>query len=159
LDEKRVIPLCMESSTREILRQMSRENVELVRKLTEAWQRREQEGTLDFVDPDVEWDATGLGEAIPDIAGVYQGHDGVRAYWRRWLSAWRDIQFEIQDVLDAGDEVVMLVCNQHQWGRHSGIEVEFPPYAGVFTIQSGKITRVRWYPDQGSALEAVGLAR
>jgi ketosteroid isomerase-like protein len=137
---------------------MSQQNVELVRSLTEAWQRREQEGTLDFVDPDVEWDATRLSETIPDVAGVYRGHDGVRTYWRRWLSAWRDIQFEIQDVLDAGDEVVMLVRNQHQWGRHSGIEIEFPPYAGVFTIQAGKITRVRWYPDQGSALEAVGLA-
>jgi ketosteroid isomerase-like protein len=136
---------------------MSKENVELIRTLTEAWQRRDQEGTLDFVDPDVEWDATRL--TIPDVAGVYQGHDGVRTYWRRWLSAWRDIQFEIQDVRDAGDEVVLLVCNHHQWGRHSGIESELPPYAGIFTIRTGKIARVRWYPDHGSALEAVGLAR
>ena len=103
---------------------MSKENVELVRTLTEAWQRRDQEETLDFVDPDVEWDATRLSETIPDVAGVYQGHDGVRTYWRR-----------------------------------SGIEIELPPYAGVFTIRTGKIARVRWYPDQGSALEAVGLAR
>jgi ketosteroid isomerase-like protein len=137
---------------------MSKENVELVRTLTEAWQRRDQERTLDFVDPDVEWDATGIAEKIPDLAEVYYGHDGVRTYWRRWLSAWRDLQFEIQDVLDAGDEVVMLVCNQRQWGRHSGIELEFPPYGAVFTIRSGKITRVRWFSDQKSALEAAGLS-
>jgi ketosteroid isomerase-like protein len=137
---------------------MSKENVELVRTLTEAWQRRDQERTLEFVDPDVEWDATGVAEVIPDIAGVYHGHDGVRTYWRRWLSAWRDLQFEIQDALDADDEVVLLVCNQRQWGRHSGIEVEFPPYGAVFTVGSGKITRVRWFPDQKSALEAAGLS-
>ena len=38
-------------------------------------------------------------------------------YWRNWLSAWSDLQFEIQDVVDAGDDVVLLIRNQRQWGR------------------------------------------
>ncbi len=130
----------------------------MVRMLTEAWQRRDQERTFEFVDPDVEWDTTGVGELVPDIAGVYRGHDGIRTFWRRWLSAWKDIQFDIQDVLDAGDAVVLLVRNQRQWGRHSGIELAFPAYAYVFTIRAGKITRAYWYADQGSALQAAGLS-
>jgi ketosteroid isomerase-like protein len=137
---------------------MSRENVELIRSVTEAWQRGEQEQTLEFVAEDVVWDATGVREAIPDIAGVYHGHDGIRAYWRRWLSAWRDLRFEIQDVLDAGDEVVLLIRNQRQWGRHTGIELEIPPYASVYTIRDGLITRVRWYMNQQDALDAAGLS-
>jgi ketosteroid isomerase-like protein len=136
---------------------MSQENVDLVRTLTEAWQRREQERTLDYVDPDVEWDSTRVAEVIPDMAGIFRGYDGVRAYWRRWLSAWRDLEFEIQDVLDAGDEVVLLIRGQRQWGRHTGIEFEMPPYGAIYTVRGGKIVRVRWYPDQESALEAAGL--
>jgi hypothetical protein len=38
---------------------------------------------LQLVDPDVEWDASQLTEMVPDLAGVYRGHDGVPTYWRR----------------------------------------------------------------------------
>jgi ketosteroid isomerase-like protein len=151
----------MESANgeRDTWRAMSEENVELVRALTEAWQRRDQESTFDHVDPEVEWDATRIADVIPDVAGIYRGHDGVRAYWRRWLSAWGDLQFDIEAVRDAGDDVVLLVQNHRQWGRHSGIKFELPPYGGVFTIRGGKIVRVRWFPDQQSALDAAGLSR
>jgi ketosteroid isomerase-like protein len=94
----------------------------------------------------------------PDLAGVYHGHEAVRAYWRRWLSAWSDLHFEIQDVVDAGDDVVLLIHNQRQWGKQSGIVTETPPYAMVFTFRGGKIVRCRMYPDQESALRAAGLS-
>jgi ketosteroid isomerase-like protein len=79
---------------------MSEENVELVRSLLEMFQRREHERVFDVYDPAIEWDASRLEEAIPDAAGVYRGHDGVRAYRRRWLQAWANLEFEVQDVLD-----------------------------------------------------------
>jgi ketosteroid isomerase-like protein len=81
----------------------------------------------------------------------------LRTYWRNWLSAWSDLQFEIQDVVDAGDDVVLLIRNQRQWGRHSGIATKAPPYGMVFTMRGGKVVRWRVYPDQESALEAAGL--
>jgi ketosteroid isomerase-like protein len=74
------------------------------------------------------------------------------------LSAWRDLEFEVQDVLDAGDEVVALIRNQRQWGRHSGIQTEMPPYGLVFTIRNGKMVRRRSFSDHGSALKVVGLS-
>ena len=95
--------------------------------------------------------------AVDDLSGFYRGHEGVRAYWRRWLQAWKDIQFEVDDVLDAGDEVVALIRDQRQWGRESGIATVMPPYGLVFTIRDGKVVRWRSYPSQESALEAVGL--
>jgi ketosteroid isomerase-like protein len=137
---------------------MSQENVELVRDLLEAFQRRDHERAFDFYDPDIEWDASRIEESIPDLGGIYRGHDGVRTYWRRWLSAWSDLEFEIQDVRDGErDEVVALIRNQRQWGRHSGIATELPPYGIVFTIRGGKVVRWRSYSDQQSALEAAGL--
>jgi ketosteroid isomerase-like protein len=111
---------------------------------------------LQLADPDIEWDATRLTEMIPDLAGVYRGHDGVRTYWRRWFEAWRDLEFDF-DLRYAGDDVVALIRNQRQWGRHTGICTELPPYAQVFTIRNGKLVRWRTFPDQEQALKAVGL--
>lgn len=137
---------------------MSEENVALVRGLLDAFARGEHESAFGLYDSEIEWDASGTSEATPDLAGVYRGHDGVRTYWRRWLSAWKDLQFEVDDVRGAGDEVVALISNQHMKGRHSGIEVEMPPFGLVFTIHDGKVTRWRSFSDQRSALEAAGFS-
>jgi ketosteroid isomerase-like protein len=136
---------------------MSRENVAIVRELFELFAKRDHERAFAYYDPEIEWDATGMEEVLPDLANVYRGHDGVRTYWRGWLSAWSDLDFELEDVLDAGDEVVAMVSHQRVWGRHSGIEIEMPPYALVFTLRDGKVIRWRSFADQESALEAVGL--
>jgi ketosteroid isomerase-like protein len=142
---------------------VSEEDVQIVRATLEAYQNPDMmamlaNGELDLqlVDPDVEWDASLLTEMVPDLAGVYRGHDGVRAYWRRWFEAWSDLEFEFE-LRDAGDDVVALLRNQRQWGRHTGICTELPPYAQVFTLRDGKLVRWRTFPDQESALRAVGL--
>jgi ketosteroid isomerase-like protein len=145
---------------------VSQEDVETIRAATEALENHEAlvllahgDVELELLDPEIEWDTTGTARVIPsDTAGVYWGHEGCRSCWRQWLESWRDLQFEIQDVLDAGDEVVVLIRNQRQWGRHSGILTELPSYAMVFTFRDGKIVRFRNFPDHESALKAVRLA-
>lgn len=132
---------------------MSKENVELVRGLSDAFQRRDHEAVFELYHPEIEWDATRLGEVTPDAADVYRGHDGVRTYWRRWLSAWKDLQYTVEDVREVGDNVVLFIRNQRQWGRHTGIETLVPEPAMVFTISDGKVIRCRLCPDHASALE------
>ena len=132
---------------------MSQENVEIVRELLEAFGRRDHERAFELYDADIVWEH----HHDTDLGGVYHGHEGVRTYWREWLSAWSDLRFEVQEVREAGDEVVALIHNQRQWGRHSGIEVAWPPYGLVFTMRDGKVVRWRFYPEQRMALEAVGL--
>jgi ketosteroid isomerase-like protein len=144
---------------------MSQENVEMVRAATETAQTPEGLATLasgdfDFalLDPEIEWDASALTDLVPDLAEIYWGHEGVRTYWRRWLEAWRDLEFEVQDILDAGDDVVVLIRNQRQWGRHTGIATEAPPFALVYTFRDGKVVRWCAFSQQDQALKAVGLA-
>ena len=143
---------------------MSQENVEIVRAAMAVYQHPEgmallAGGDIDLslFDTEIEWDASRLDEMIPDLAEVYRGHDGVRTYWRRWFEGWKDLEFELQDVRDAGDDVVALIRNQRQWGRHTGIETELPPYGMVFTFRDGRIVRWRTFPTQEEALAAAGL--
>jgi hypothetical protein len=82
----------------------------------------------------------------------------VRTYWRRWFDAWSRLEVEVDDVVAAGDDVVALLRNQRQWGRRSDICTELPPYAQVFTFRGPLVVRWRAFPDQQSALSAVGLA-
>src|SRR2546421_7540205 len=53
-------------------RAMSQENVELVRRMWDAWLAGDVQGALSFYDPDVEWDGTNL----PD-GHVARGHEAI----------------------------------------------------------------------------------
>ncbi|MGH2967270.1 MAG: hypothetical protein ACRDMH_18070 [Solirubrobacterales bacterium] len=65
---------------------MSQENVEIVRTLLEGFAHRQHERAFELYDPEIEWDASRMARELPDdVAGVYHGHEGVRAYRRNWL--------------------------------------------------------------------------
>ena len=106
------------------------------------------------MDPNVEWDGTNT--LIFDISRVYHGREGVRQYWREWLSAWETVQFEYE-LVDAGDRVVALI-DQRMRGRSTGIEVPLGKYAHVYTFKDGLIVHWKLYESQSEALEAVGLS-
>jgi ketosteroid isomerase-like protein len=82
---------------------MSQENVELVRRLLRTFASRDYEGVFAFYDPDIEWDARSMPVSgmSDDLEGIYRGHDGVRTYWRRWLQAWTDTEFDQEVVARA----------------------------------------------------------
>jgi ketosteroid isomerase-like protein len=141
---------------RDTRRAMSEENVETIRTLFEAFLRRDTKTMAALLAPQVEWDATRSAGLVPDLAGVYGGPEGTRKFWRAWLSPWKNIEFDFE-LRDAGSEVVALVRNQRQWGRHSDVETEGPPYAWLYTVVDGKVVRGRFFPDHRSALQAAGL--
>ena len=70
--------------------------------------------------PEIEWYSgfDGLG-----FEQVYRGHDGVRAYWRHWLEAWESIEFHLDDVIDAGDQVVALIWQGSRESRGNRVRV------------------------------------
>jgi ketosteroid isomerase-like protein len=122
---------------------MSRENVEVVRRDYEAVASRDVETVLSLYDTDVEWDFTRhpLSNLIGE--GIHRGHDGLRAFFRELSGVWESIDWELEDVIDAGNHVVTVV-KQRGRGRMSGAEVE--GYAiGVWTIDKGKVTRAVWF--------------
>lgn len=136
---------------------MSQENVATVEMLLDRFRAGDHD-VFEHYDPEIEWDATRGADHVQDIAKLYRGHEGVRAYWREWLTAWEPMRTWDYEVRDGGESVVALISGQVNRGRHSGIEVEIPPYALVFTLRDRKVIRWAFHSDQAEALRAVGLS-
>ena len=62
---------------------MSEENVELVRRIFDAYERKDFATLFAYYDAEIEWriDERVRGP-FGDFESVYYGHDGVRAFWR-----------------------------------------------------------------------------
>ena len=126
-----------------------------MRRGSEAWARGDYATAYAMWDDDVEWDTTHF-EAWPDDE-VYRGRQAVRAFLEEeWLQSWDQLEASVEDVLDAGDRVVVFWL-QRMVGRESGVPVEMS-MGQVCTVRDGKITRFDNYTDRAMALRAAGLA-
>jgi ketosteroid isomerase-like protein len=113
---------------------------------------RTGELTLENLDPHVEW------HDPPDFPDkqVHYGREGAVAAISRWMSAWDEWTFEVEDYIDAGDSVVVLT-RQRGRGKETGALVE-QPMALIYKFRGGKAIRVQAYFDTVQALEAAGLS-
>ena len=132
---------------------MSQNNVEIVRQFTEAWEGRDSEAMVELVDPNVEQHGTvgGLEEGR-----VLRGISEIARDYERVEEMWDEHRIEIERVIDAGDQVVVLQ-REYQRGRSSGVELVIDA-AVIFTLRDGRIIRLQGYMDRAAALEAAGLS-
>ena len=132
---------------------MSRENVEIVRRGFDYF-RRTRDFREDGIAPEFVWDMSTF-RGWPEQQ-TYEGLEGAREFMRRWLDAWEDWQLDLEELHDAGDEVV-VVLRQTGRSKSTGLEVDMT-FAQVFTMEGGRQTRMRMYADPADALEAAGLS-
>lgn len=129
---------------------MSRENVEIVRRLVDALRLGDEEAATSILDPDVRV----VDHDLPD-AGEYAGTEGLVAWASNWDESWERWRLEPQAFIDAGDRVVALV-KLFAVGRGSGVTVERND-GMVWTVRDGKAVRLEYYGSGEQALEAAGL--
>jgi ketosteroid isomerase-like protein len=135
---------------------MSQENLEIVRRVYASDRRGDRLAWLALIDPQVEWDTTRLASEGITATGLYRGHEGVRQWFSQWNEAWQDSQFALDELIEAGEEVVAVVTRTGR-GRVSGVEVQTQG-AVVWTIRGGKVARAVLFPTRVEALEAVRLS-
>src|SRR2546426_10356088 len=134
---------------------MSQENVEVVRRAYQAWNRGDLETAFEFLDRDVE---VSVPPDLPE-AGTYRGRDEVR----RWVAGellpiLEEARADPEKFLDVGDLVIVFV-RYFGRGKASGIEVRGAIVdAHVWTLRDGKVKRLQMYQGTEKALEAVGLS-
>ncbi|MDX6698109.1 MAG: uncharacterized protein QOE65_1506 [Solirubrobacteraceae bacterium] len=129
---------------------MSRENVEVVRRMYEAFHGGDAQGALAFFDADVVADASrridgATGRGPQELATII-------AQWVQTFEEWRE---EIEEMRDHSDRV-LVVATQAGRGKASGVEVE-TRYTVVYEVRGDKITRMTLYGEPAEAVEAEGL--
>src|SRR5204862_5460767 len=113
-----LVPIGRDSKPpRDTARAMSQENVELVRRAFEAFNRGGVDACVSegIWSPEVVWDVTPSG--IPGL-GTYRGHDEVKAFFEDdWFKAFpfEEWEVELEEVIDAGDRVIGM-SRQHGRG-------------------------------------------
>jgi ketosteroid isomerase-like protein len=127
---------------------MEPDNVELVRRLWEAFERGGIEAVLEIADEDVEWEPYGGGGA------VYRGHEGLRAYMSARAENDEEIESRMYSAFSQGDAVVAR-GEVRIHGPH-GIVTMQPGW--LYEFKDGKLIRFRGFPTQEAAMRAAGLA-
>jgi ketosteroid isomerase-like protein len=132
---------------------MSQANVEIVRRMYDAWKRGDFEVALSYIHSDVQWSEP------PDNPGArtWSGHEGVRGALTTWMGAWEDFRYEIRELIDCGDDRVLLSARQTGRGKGSGIEISEENFS-LYEVREGKIVNQRMFRHRAEALEAAGLA-
>jgi ketosteroid isomerase-like protein len=116
---------------------MSQENMEIVRRAYEVFNRHDWDATLEAVDPDIEWNQI---TQFPDRA-VYRGRAEMRdRFWNEQLvEPFGDFRIEVEELVDAGDHVVML-GHIVAHGSASGVPIRLR-VVNVLEIRNGKVVR------------------
>jgi ketosteroid isomerase-like protein len=128
---------------------MSRENLEIVRRVFTAFSCGDATAMLQDLDPDVVLHVEQAGQ------GVYRGHEGTIKSLVDWTEDFDDFKVVAEEFLDKGDYVVVRT-RQTGSGKSSGIPME-----GLFwfvcQVREGKVVRIHVLTTEQEALEAVGL--
>ncbi len=92
--------------------------------------------------------------AFPGQTRTDKGLEGYRRNWLDWLEPWATYRTTLEEVVDAGDSVVLLL-RDHGRRKDMDAEVELMG-ATTFTFREGKLAQIGDYADRAKALEAVG---
>ena len=137
---------------------MSRENVDLVRRAYEQLGQHDPLGDWswffdEFAHDDLElWPS----EMYLDADEVYRGREGWARFWREFSDAWEWWRLEVDEIIDAGGEQVVVMARAVGRAKASGLDLS-QEEAHVWTVRDGKAAVGRSYLSRADALRAAGL--
>jgi ketosteroid isomerase-like protein len=131
---------------------MAGQNVDMVRRATEAYNRGDIDGTLESWADDavLDWSRS----RGPDAA-VYRGREEIRRFTAQFLDLF-DVRTEIVELRELSEGLVLFDNLAHLTGR-DGIETEARS-TWLISIENGKQAHVTMYQSKREALEAAGLS-
>jgi len=118
---------------------MSQENVEVVRRMIQAFADGGLDAMAEFWDPDIDWRAA---EGAVDDVGEMHGPVAVRRYIQEWIDTFDDFSVVVEQLRDVGDNRVLGVQRLTGRAKLSGTQTDLR-YALVSTISDGKVVRAR----------------
>ncbi len=130
---------------------MSQENVEIVQRMYDAFNREDADAVFRNTHPDFE-----VTFKEGPRAGTHRGREALQEVVDDLRSGFDSWIVEPMDFFESGDQVVVVVNNRLR--PKGGTAGEFAyRNASVFTIRNGAVLSVVGYPTPEDALEAAGL--
>jgi ketosteroid isomerase-like protein len=130
---------------------MSKANVEIVKVLMGAVDRRDVDTFAGVTTSDFEWFPVFAARVEGD---VYRGREGIETFLGEVDETWEEFRPMPEEYRDLGDRVLGLGRLKTR-GRASGVPSD-SPWGGIYDIRDGKVSRIRTYLDHGEALRAAG---
>jgi ketosteroid isomerase-like protein len=131
---------------------MSRQNVEIVKRIYEALADRDTDALLAATDPDIRLYSR---PSHPE-ATVFWGHSGLLKAIEE-DRATLELRYEPRAFVDLGDHV-MVPMRQTGRGRGSGIEID-EELVTVWKLHGGKAVEWRIYSTEDDARDDLGLSK
>ena len=132
---------------------MSRGNVEVVRQVVEAINRRDADAFVATVSPEVEWEDAVFWTESPR---TFRGRAGVRDWLNQILEPWESVHLDAEEVTDVSDGRFVVGFAFTARGKESGVETQLRFWA-LCWVADGTITRREVFHERAEALEAAGL--
>ena len=130
------------------------DNVAIVKALYEAFRTGDNVTPFELFDRDIVWRMVPADFA--DLEPVYYGHEGVREFWRGWLSAWETIEFDLVSVEEIESDVVLVEVQQVNRGRASGVEIPYHWFQ-AWRLRAGRVIGSYGALDREEALTLAGV--
>jgi uncharacterized protein len=129
---------------------MSQENVEIVRSIYDAVNRRDWDAAFRDQRPDVE-----MTTPPGPNAGTYRGREEIQGFWEEVLTPFEAWTADPEEFFESGDQIAVVVGLRM---RPKGSSAEIENRTGhLWTIQDGTVVSMRFFPQPEKALEAAGL--
>jgi len=127
---------------------VSQENVEIVHRWAWAFEH-DADTFVELTHPEIEW------APFEENHTWFRGVEAAKRIRDGWLDAWAEHRLEIEETLDAGDDLLSIGHIEGR-GRGSGAQVDVRLYLHM-KVRDGKVVYVFEYQDRAEALKAVGL--
>ena len=132
---------------------MSEESVETVRRIFEAFNRRDWAAWESLHYPEVEWSDP---PELPD-AGVHHGVGAIRRFFDQLFETGDEWRVEVDDIESVGRDRVLMRGRSVLIGHTSRIPLE-DPFFQLFELEESRVRRVQTFRSTTDALEAAGLS-
>ncbi len=131
---------------------MSQQNIEIVERLYESWQRDGFGVVSELMDPGIEW----VNPSYAVEPGTRHGYDGFATAAEALSSVYGGYEVSGARFYDIGDRVA-VTARVATRSRANGVHIE-AERGYVFGLRDGRVVSFAWFNSPGEALEAVGLA-
>jgi ketosteroid isomerase-like protein len=135
--------------------QLQPTHAELIRRSYRAFREDDLEALLALYHPEAVWDMTHW-QDFPE-ASVYSGLSGTKDVLRLLRDAFGEFDVQPVEIVEAGEERVLVMGRMTVRGKASGAEVQAPPFAQVIEFRDNLIARVDAYSDAEAGRHAAGL--